>query len=444
MWSKQSEGADRARPRRRAGLASTAAVGGGDDGRAARSRRPASRGRRSPPSSTTRTSARCSSSTRSRHAAWRSTHRARRASTRAAPGRSASPPATPVASAADGKVCASPRDRWQQSPSAHCSPVASVAHASRGPRPSRPALPGGGLALVGRAGRRAQPVAATVLGGAPARRSLGRRRARAPGASPRCRRRSRPPSASPCPRGRGRRWGVAAGDVVTVGGRPVLLPGYDIVAVRTWRPPASAASARSASGAQVVAGASARRPRAAGTTARPWPAPSGGSRTAPRRPRLGCARWSPGCLAGADADSAVARLSGAAPGLTPSGDDVLGGSLLVAHAVGTPAPPRRRPCAPALGAHHLVSAALLDAAARRVSHPEVSRSSTPPRRRRRRRARAPARRARRRPHLRRRARRRIAGARSHSRSPSRPPTHRPERRMTHPRRAARPARTPTR
>ncbi|HSF99286.1 MAG TPA: DUF2877 domain-containing protein [Ornithinibacter sp.] len=151
------------------------------------------------------------------------------------------------------------------------------------------------------------------------------------------------------------RWGVAAGDVVTVGAGRVVLPGWDVTAVRTWRPARVRRITRS---------------RTAGGGV-PGDGDGGWFADGIRAVVLGLA-----CARGRQDDhprtpgQGVDLLLGRGQGLTPSGDDALAGILLVAHAVGEAAPlaaaVRSR-----LGATTAVSAALLDAAADGYAAPDV-------------------------------------------------------------------------
>lgn len=141
-------------------------------------------------------------------------------------------------------------------------------------------------------------------------------------------------------------WGVAAGDVVTVGGRLVVLPGCDIAAVRTWRP--------------------ARVSAVGGSSGRP------GSRLSPHLEAWSASGWLADGIRAvlSDRGERVDLLLGRGQGLTPSGDDALAGILLVAHALGEEetlaAAVRAR-----LGSTTAVSAALLDAAADGYAAPDV-------------------------------------------------------------------------
>lgn len=150
-------------------------------------------------------------------------------------------------------------------------------------------------------------------------------------------------------------WGVEAGDRVTVGGGRVVLPGADVVVVRTWRPARVrrlAARAACPGDRATVAALLA----AACADVEPWLAPATAAVLESPRPGV----------------DAVADLVGRGPGLTPSGDDALAGALLVAHALRAP-----RALADAvrarLGATTAVSAALLGAAGDGfAAHPVVA------------------------------------------------------------------------
>jgi len=162
------------------------------------------------------------------------------------------------------------------------------------------------------------------------------------------------------------RWQVSAGDVVTVGGGRVVLPGFEIAAARTWRP----ARVRQISRLECGSGGSGShfRTQAAMETGSGWLADG-------IRAVLSAI---PGreCGSGCQDDhfrthgEGVGELLGRGQGLTPSGDDALAGILLVTHAVGRAAPlavaVRSR-----LATTTAVSAALLDAAADGYAAPAV-------------------------------------------------------------------------
>jgi uncharacterized protein DUF2877 len=158
-------------------------------------------------------------------------------------------------------------------------------------------------------------------------------------------------------------WGVAAGDVVTVGGGRTVLPGCDIVGVRTWRP----ARVQQISRLECGSGGSGSHFRTHGGTG----AKSGWLADGIRAVLSGLE-----CGSGCQDDhfrthgEGVGGLLGRGQGLTPSGDDALAGILLVAHAIGVAAPlataVRSR-----LGSTTAVSAALLDAAADGYAAPDV-------------------------------------------------------------------------
>jgi len=153
-------------------------------------------------------------------------------------------------------------------------------------------------------------------------------------------------------------WGVAAGDVVTVGGGRIVLPGFEVTAARTWRPARVRTTGVGCSGGRSSSHLSTQL---LGRVAR------GGSDGGWLADGIRAVCSSLGCSRGRS-DShlstqlGVGLLLGRGPGLTPSGDDALAGILLVAHALGLSAPlaaaVRSR-----LGATTAVSAALLDAAA---------------------------------------------------------------------------------
>jgi Protein of unknown function (DUF2877) len=97
-------------------------------------------------------------------------------------------------------------------------------------------------------------------------------------------------------------WGVQPGDVVTVGGGEVVLPGVRVPAVREWRPR--------------------RMPVAPGASASRLPSAS------PSTWRDDAVELAGRVVDGGPVTALVRRLVGAGPGLTPSGDDVLCGVLL--------------------------------------------------------------------------------------------------------------------
>ena len=154
-------------------------------------------------------------------------------------------------------------------------------------------------------------------------------------------------------------WGVSAGDVVTVGGGRVVLPGQDLVSARTWRP---ARVRRVPASARPIPPALTHGEGARSGEDREWLVD--GIRTL--FPRHECAsgrsddRFRTHGEEGA-VTSGVAALVGRGQGLTPSGDDALAGALLVAHALGRSAPLAHAVRA-RLHATTAVSAALLDAA----------------------------------------------------------------------------------
>ena len=97
-------------------------------------------------------------------------------------------------------------------------------------------------------------------------------------------------------------WGVQPGDVVSVGGGEVVLPGVRLRAIREWRPR--------------------RMPVAPGASATHLPPGS------PSTWRDDAAELAGRVVDGGPVAALVRRLVGAGPGLTPSGDDVLCGVLL--------------------------------------------------------------------------------------------------------------------
>ena len=162
-------------------------------------------------------------------------------------------------------------------------------------------------------------------------------------------------------------WGVAAGDVVIVGDGRIVLPGFEIAAVRTWRPsrvagvgcPSGRSSSRLSTQLEVWGEWGERNERGSGWLADGIRAVCSG---------LGCPDGHPGSHL--STQLGVGGLLGRGQGLTPSGDDALAGILLVSHAVGRAAPlaaaVRSR-----LAATTAVSAALLDAAADGYAAPDV-------------------------------------------------------------------------
>ncbi len=155
------------------------------------------------------------------------------------------------------------------------------------------------------------------------------------------------------------RWGVSAGDLVDVGAGRVRLPGLEVVACRAWRasrvhrltaPEAALTSASRVSGANHMqehvarAPASASRGSCSGRGAEAWLVD--GIRHV---------------VSATEPTTAVARLLGRGPGLTPAGDDALAGAVLVGVALRRPTtlPDAVRT---RLGATTAVSRALLQAA----------------------------------------------------------------------------------
>ena len=184
-------------------------------------------------------------------------------------------------------------------------------------------------------------------------------------------------------------WGVAAGDVVTVGDGRVVLPGLALVVARTWRParvrrvrasalppvpvlaPPSRAHDRSGGHAGASHGAGGHgegghRADGHGAGGHRADADDTGWLADGIRalfPRVVCRDGRPGSHLGTRlGEGGVAGLLGRGAGLTPSGDDGLAGALLVAHALGT-AGSLAGAVRARLGATTAVSAALLDAAA---------------------------------------------------------------------------------
>ena len=162
------------------------------------------------------------------------------------------------------------------------------------------------------------------------------------------------------------RWQVSAGDVVTVGGGRVVLPGFEIAAARTWRP----ARVRQISRLECGSGGSGRpfRTQAAMETGSGWLA-DGIRAVLSAIPGRECGSGCQDDHFGTHGEG-VGGLLGRGQGLTPSGDDALAGILLVHHAVG-----RAAPLAAAVRARlattTAVSAALLDAAADGYAAPAV-------------------------------------------------------------------------
>lgn len=186
---------------------------------------------------------------------------------------------------------------------------------------------------------------------------------------------------------RGIRWGVQAGDAVTVGRSTIALPGWTIGIVRQWRP-ARVATGTPASTDRLeeLGDALVRDLVGDADPSTPLGTPLG----VPLATGLGIAQgpgaWSLPDRAGAvlrsglAGDSAalrrrVGRLLGAGAGLTPSGDDALCAVLLVLHGIGA------RAAADLVGgciaeactATTSLSASLLDAARQGYAIPAVAR-----------------------------------------------------------------------
>lgn len=127
-------------------------------------------------------------------------------------------------------------------------------------------------------------------------------------------------------------WGVEPGDRVLVGGGRVVLPGVEVVAVRTWRP---ARVRRVAPGA--ACSGDRRRVEAllveATLSCDAWLAPAIRAVCSGGRPGEHPGTRPGGAGPGEGLETPVAALVGRGRGLTPSGDDALAGALLVAHAV---------------------------------------------------------------------------------------------------------------
>lgn len=142
-------------------------------------------------------------------------------------------------------------------------------------------------------------------------------------------------------------WGVQPGDVVTVGGREVVLPGVRVRAVREWRPR--------------------RMPVAVRASVRHLPAGS------PSTWRDDAAELAARVVDGGSLTALVRRLVGAGPGLTPSGDDVLCGVLLGLRLLGRARdlPRLWDAVAPRLSATTTLSAALLTEAVQGYAVPPV-------------------------------------------------------------------------
>ncbi len=107
-------------------------------------------------------------------------------------------------------------------------------------------------------------------------------------------------------------WGVQPGDRVEVGGGTVRLPLVEVTVVRRWRP----AELPFAS----VSSATLPPEALHALSAQPWLPPLNWREPARLLTRT--------LLAGESVDRQVAALVGAGPGLTPSGDDLLCGTLL--------------------------------------------------------------------------------------------------------------------
>lgn len=142
-------------------------------------------------------------------------------------------------------------------------------------------------------------------------------------------------------------WGVQPGDVVTVGGREVVLPGVRVRAVREWRPR--------------------RMPVAVRASVRHLPAGS------PSTWRDDAAELAARVVDGGSLTALVRRLVGAGPGLTPSGDDVLCGVLLGLRLLGRARdlPRLWDAVAPRLSATTTLSAALLTEAVQGYAVPPL-------------------------------------------------------------------------
>jgi hypothetical protein len=142
-------------------------------------------------------------------------------------------------------------------------------------------------------------------------------------------------------------WGVQPGDVVTVGGREVVLPAVRVRAVREWRPR--------------------RMPVAPGASAAHLPSGS------PRTWRDDAAELTGRVVDGGPLTALVRRLVGAGAGLTPSGDDVICGVLLGLRLLGRARslPRLWHAVAPRLPATTTLSAALLVEAVQGFAVPPV-------------------------------------------------------------------------
>lgn len=138
--------------------------------------------------------------------------------------------------------------------------------------------------------------------------------------------------------------GLAIGDEVVLDADGLHLPRVTVRPVRTWRP------------ARVPAG----RRRTGAVTLRPVRHQPGDDLAAGLRR----------ALQAADPTPHVHDLVGRGPGLTPSGDDVLAGALLVLRALGVPSP---LPDVVREASHRTttLSASLLDAAAEGYAVPQV-------------------------------------------------------------------------
>ncbi|WP_226346592.1 oxamate carbamoyltransferase subunit AllH family protein [Agilicoccus flavus] len=134
-------------------------------------------------------------------------------------------------------------------------------------------------------------------------------------------------------------WGVVAGDTVRVGDGRIDLPDTTLLAARTWRPARVVrvdderdGTHRASDGAELVVGAAAGDARS--LLARPdRPA----ALVAAARRLARCVFAGPDPAGVDELEAALLPLVGWGPGSTPSGDDVVAATALVAWALGVPA-----------------------------------------------------------------------------------------------------------
>jgi hypothetical protein len=144
---------------------------------------------------------------------------------------------------------------------------------------------------------------------------------------------------------------IRAGDLVAVGEGAVVLPGLEVRAVRSWRPPRVRVRRDAVASVRPVVDCL----RAATADAPSW-----------------LSRGVAAVVRAADPVAAVPQLLGRGRGLTPSGDDALAGALLVLHALADPRTDRLAGAVRSrLRSTTAVSAALLGSAADGWAAPEV-------------------------------------------------------------------------